>query len=127
MEISRDALMRVVKATRMANRLAKDTQAMLMVKCTETVADIIADLLADCLFEFIDEDFGPEKDFCNESVTMKLIESELSDSEVTDYILHRAELPKPVIRDLDETRMMFEKNGGYQYAETPEGEWHGNG
>ena len=123
-EIVRASLLKVIKTARMADKLAKDTQELLTVTGVETRAGEIAGLLADIVYEVLEEHLSAEEDFYQTSLTMKLLESKLTDEEITDYILHRAELPKPVIMDQDETRMMFERNGGYQYFETPEGEWH---
>ena len=127
MEISRDAMLRVVKAARMADKLAQDTKALLMDRNGWTVADEISGFLDDALFNMIGEKLEPGQDFANDSVTMMLIRSKLSDAEVTDEFISIAEenkpkLPKPNLVSRDEFNAMVRKFGGYK-AETPEGEW----
>jgi len=129
MEVTRDALLRVVKAARMAFRLAESTQALFVDKGQWTVADEIAGQLADALFRMgHDNADRPMSD----STTMRLLKGDLSDEAVTDWFfmmyriderLHKQEepqQPKPQIMNSTEVHAMYEKNGGYC---SPEGEW----
>ena len=131
MEIKTGALLRVVKATRMSVRMAKDLQA-LMVDKTRTWADEVSGLLADALFEISGEELTPEKSF-NESVAMMMLKSDMSDASVADGIMLKNRIqnmhlkqdevqqPKPQTISKEEFQRMYVQSGGYQY--TPEGEF----
>jgi len=129
MEIERDALLQVVKATRMALRLAESTQKLFLDKAPWSVADEISGQLADALFKVshdkADRPFG-------DSTTMRLLKGDLSDEAVTDwfYMMYRIDkrlnqqeepvLPKPQTMNKEDVRTMYNANGGYM---SPEGEW----
>lgn len=129
MEITRDALLRVVKATRMAMRLAENTQKLFVDKGTWTMADEIAGQLADALFRMNCD--SAERPFAD-SMTMRLLKGDLNDEAVTDWFLmmvridqrrHKQEepvIPQPQTMSKEEVRAMHEANGGYM---TPEGDW----
>lgn len=130
MEITKDALLRVVKAARLSMKLAKDTQQMLFEKGSWTVSDEIAGQLASALFVVSCEKLDAGKDFNEDSMTMRLLKGELDDETVTDWFimmekidkrLHSNEQPTPQIRSKEETADLYKKNGGYRC--TPEGEW----
>lgn len=128
MEITRDALLRVVKSARMADRLARDTKALLRDQNSWTVADDISSFLDDAIFLMVGEKLDPRQDFVRDSVTMKLIRAEdMSDEEVTEEILRMAEKnapkqPKPNLISRDKFNEMVERCGGYR-AGMSEGEW----
>ena len=130
MEVERDALLRIVKATRLAMKLAEDTRKLMVEECT-TVADRIAGDLEDALFDMIhDKNPGDFKD----STTDKLLNGPIDDEGVTDTFIMfykvnermdrimqgEAEQPKPQVASEDDFLKMYKKNGGYM---TPEGDW----
>lgn len=129
MELSRDALLRVVKATRMTMKMAEDMQKLLLDKNSRTFADEIAGFLKDALFITIGE--TETKNF-DDSMTMRLLTSDMSDGAVADYIIMMHKLrkhiepeevqqPKPQIASKESMQRMYVQSGGYQY--TPEGEF----
>ena len=131
MEIERDELFRVVKATRMAMRLAEDIQKLFLDKAPWSVADEIAGQLKDALFHMSHD--SSAAGFGN-SMTVRLLEGDLDDGAVTDWfmMLHRmderrqkieqeeVQQPKPQTMTSEEVRNMYNKCGGYV---SPEGEW----
>lgn len=129
MEISRDALMRIVKATRMSISLAEAIQRLMLDKSSRTFADEIAGFLKDALFITIGE--SETKNF-NDSMTTRLLTSDMSDCAVADYIImmnkirkhtetEEVKQPKPQIASKESMQRMYVQSGGYQY--TPEGEF----
>ena len=133
MEIERDALLRVVKATRMAMKLAEDTQKLFMDNGQWTVADEIAGRLQDALFQM-----SHDKADCpfNKSTTMQVLTSGLDDEAATDWFrmmyrmserLHgmepekEPEQPKPQTIKQEDAYEMYLQNGGYK-APIPEDE-----
>lgn len=129
MEISRDALMRVVKATRMSMNLAEAIQRLMLDKSSRTFADEIAGFLKDALFITIGE--SETKNF-DDSMTMRLLTSDMSDGAVADYIImmnkirkhidtEEVQQPKPQTMSKESVQRMYVQSGGYQY--TPEGEF----
>lgn len=118
--MNKDALLRVIKATRMSLRLAEDTRKLLINEKAQTVPDCIAGFLTDALFYFCGERLTSKQDFNRDSQTMKLLTSDLSDGEVTDKFLAMVQQPKPTLISKEEFRELYEKNGGYM---TPEGDW----
>ena len=132
MEISRDALLRVVRASRLAYRMAGDIQK-LMTEKTWTVADSIFGELADAIYDMLNEK-GTVNEFMT-STTYRLLTGDLSDEAVTDFIImksrleHRVremknenvDLPAPQIMSKEQWEELYKKNGGYK--STPEGEF----
>ena len=132
MEISRDALLRVVKSARFAYRMAGDIQK-LMTEKTWTVADSIFGELADAIYDMLNEK-GTVNEFMT-STTYRLLTGDLSDEAVTDFIImksrleHRVremknenvDLPSPQIMSKEQFDELYKKNGGYK--STPEGEF----
>ena len=131
MEITRDELLRVVKATRMAMRLAEATQKLFVDKGSWSIADEIAGQLKEALFRMSND--RNNGDF-NDTMTMRLLTGDLNDEAVADWFLlmhrlderrHRieqeeAKQPKPQTMTSDEVRKMYDRCGGYI---SPEGEW----
>ena len=123
MEISRDALMRVVSSTRAALRLAKAMNELLLDHAGTTWADEIAERLADSLYEFSGEKIENDQDFLNDSETMKLLmDPDLSDGEVTAafvgmYRSNHPEQPKPNFINRDKMREQAKAGYGYMALE----------
>ena len=121
MEITRDALMRVVKAARaalsLAETLSKSMDSILNRRGTTTVADDIAGNLADALFQLSGEKLEPKQDFFNDSQVMGLLMGPRSDDYVTREIeeMHdeATKAPVPQTISAEHIREMFKKNGGY--------------
>lgn len=120
MEITRDALLRIVKAARAATRLAEDMNKLLISQGRDTWADFIEGELADALCEFGGEVLEPHQDFIRDSHTMALLtDPDLSDEEVTAAFIgmhraHHPEQPKPHFISRDE--MQKQANAGYGYS-----------
>ena len=134
MEISKDALMRVIKATRLSMKLAEDTQKLFAEKGITSVADIIAGDLADSIFIISNEHLAQVGDF-SDSQTMKILKSDLDEetaaelfeirSRVYDSVFkgkEEPEQPKPHTFEKTDFTKLYEQFGGYTHC-TPEGEW----
>ena len=132
MEISREALLLVIKATRTAMRMAEDMQRMVLGK-GETTADQIAGYLEDALLIISGEQQrdGKMMDLDN-SETERLLTSDLLDDDSVagwffmmnsireKHLATKEELPKPQTMSKEDMRDLYQKNGGYM---TPEGDW----
>lgn len=120
MEISRDALLRIVKAARAAIRLAEDVNKLLIGQGRDTWADFIEGELTEALCSFGGEVLEPHQDFIRDSQTMALLtDPELSDGEVTAafvgmYRANHPEQPKPHFINRDE--MQKQVRAGYGYS-----------
>lgn len=124
MEISRDALVRVIMAARTANNMA-DTIRKLAGHPDPNEADMIAGALADALNMLNGEKQRVEDDFTESRTYQWLFRSAMSDAEVADEFIRMAlrnktEQPKPHLISRVEFRNMVKKFGGYS---TPEGDW----
>lgn len=127
MEIGREAVKPIVKAARMAMRLADDLHPILMEKHGQTWADEIWGQLADALFIMSNEKLAPGQNF-NESNTMLMLKSDNSDGAVADWFimmdkirkrvseLEEVQQPKPQIMEADEVEKLRKQNGGVQYV-----------
>ena len=119
MEITRDALLRVVKAARAAIRLAEDMNKLLISQGSYSWADFIEGELADALCNFGGEKLEPNQDFIRDSQTMALLtDPELSDEEVTVafigmYRANHPEQPKPHFINRDEMQKQADSGCGY--------------
>ena len=131
MEISRDALLRVVKGTRMSLRLAENMKALLINKKSGTWADEISGQLSDAVFTMIDEKLHVGQTF-EDSMTMRILNGDMSDGAVTDWIMtmdrvRRRHLnPAPAEDEqpsaphtISKERLneLYEQNGGYRYTQ----------
>lgn len=128
MTIERDALLRVVKATRMSMNLAEATQKLFVDEAPWSVADEIAGQLADALFKFSHD----KAERFSDSTTMRLLKGDLSDDAVTDwfFMMYRIDerrnrqeepvQPAPNVISKEELQELYKNNGGYM---SPEGEW----
>ena len=132
MEISRDALLRVVKAARMAIKAAETMQSLMVEKGGWTWADEIAGQLLDSLFKMSGEQLAVGKDFNKDSMTMRLLTGDMTDGAVADWFIMMSKIrnkiteetvnqPKPQIVSKEDEQRMYVQSGGYKY--TPEGEW----
>lgn len=131
MEISKDALLRVVKATRSSMKQAEIMQQLIPEKNVWTWSDHIAGFLQDALFDMSGEKLSTGQDFEN-SNTMRLLTGDMSDEAVADWLImmdkirrnhlphEEVQQPKPQIMDPKLVKDMYDKNGGYT---SPEGEW----
>lgn len=134
MEINRDALLRVVKATRTALKMKETFEGLMIDKNTWTIADEIYGQLFDALFIL-----GGEKlavgDGVENSTTDRLIKGDMSDGGVTDWLLmmdrirkhiepelveDKIEQPKPQTITNEKFQDLYRRYGGYT---SPEGEW----
>ena len=118
MEISKDALMRVVKAARVSLRLAEDMSKLLVDK-TASWADMVSWYLEDALCTMVGESVEQDGDFLKDSQTIKILNSQkMSDDEVTDALIDMyrqncPEQPKPHFINRDEMRKQAEAGCGY--------------
>lgn len=134
MEITRDALLRVVKATRLSMRLAQDISKLFMDKAPWSVADEIYGRLEEALFMISGEKLGSGKSI-DDSMAKRLLTGDLDDGTVADWFIMMdkidkrirgitpvdVKIPEPQIMNPEKTKKLYEKNGGYRA--TPEGEW----
>ena len=129
MEVTREALTKLVAAARASAKLAEAIEALLVDKNALNVADEITGDLQDALFLISGERLDG-KPF-TESMTMRLLTNvDINNGCVADWFfmmekLHNhiqqdAEQPKPHTMSQEEFRKMYVQNGGYS---TPEGEF----
>lgn len=132
MEITRDALLRIVKATRMSMALAETLQNLVVGKGRSTWADEIAGFLKDAVFMMSKEELPSGKSY-DDSMTNRILTGDLDDADVTDWILWKNRIydrvnpdgkavqqPAPNIMKPEDMQKLYRKNGGYL---SPEGEW----
>ena len=112
--MTRDVILRIVKATRMAIWLAEDMQKLLLESNRQTWADEIAGQLADALFLISGEKLSPKQDFMKDSKTMRLLKSIRSDSVVADEFFQMANQPAPNTIETEAFNALYERNGGYR-------------
>ena len=123
MEISRDALLRVIRAARDAKRLADILQNIMSMGCHDTIADRVYGDLADALQMMNRETLDKGTDFGDSRTYTWLFRSSMSDEEVAAEFMRMAGEPKkPALMSLEEFDALVQKLGSN--AETPEGEWN---
>ena len=124
MEISKDALLRVVKATRQSMRFAEIIGSMLIDHSGWTLPDEAAGNLKDALFDMLGESLAPGQQF-KDSTTERLLTGDMSDEAVADFIIMKnrlsdrigaVEQPKPNTLPAEEIGRMQVQNGGYVHA-----------
>lgn len=134
MEIKRDSLLQVVKATRTALRLAEGMRSVLADPRNETCADRIAWHLTEALFLMSDETLTAGQDFGKDSSTMRILMSDMDDGACADWFIMMDKIrkkvsepesnsseitvkavPIPHIMSKEEAEMFYRMNGGYQY------------
>lgn len=132
MKISRDALMRVVKAARASIRLAETMNKLTVDGKSWTWADEIASQLADALFITSGEKLESGQDFFKDSTTMMVLTGDMSDEGVTNWFIMmdrirkrldgkvEVQMPKPNIMRVEKMTELYQQNGGYC---SPEGDW----
>lgn len=125
MELTRDMVLHVVKAERLAEKMADLIQCMMSGGGRPwNMADEIGSHLADMLHDISGES---ETAGFQERSTQILLRSSLDDEHVADEIIRIAkanepEFPKPNLISRVQFQDMVNKFGGYS-AQTPEGEW----
>lgn len=126
MEISRDAIVRMIRAARNAAKLANDIRRIANVSDRNNAADEIAGDLADVLNKINGEQIGISDQFCDSRTYTWLFRSAMSDNEVADEFIRMAEenkpeMPRPNTMSRVGFEELLEKFGGYK--PTAEGEW----
>lgn len=138
MEVSRDALMLIVKATRASMKQAEIMQELLPEKNICTWLDYIAGFLQDALFNLSGEELTVGQTF-DESSTKRLLTGDMSDEAVADWLImmdnirrkhlpqEEVQQPAPHLFSREEMKDCVKKNGGYMQEwverKSPEGEW----
>ena len=104
------AILKEVKATRMAAKTAELVQGFMMENGRWTIADEIEGQLLDSLVRFSEvTDNGL---YFDELRTM--LTSDMSDGEIAKRICQGTEMPKPNIMTEEQRQECFAKNGGYR-------------
>lgn len=125
MEISRDSILRVIKATRMSLSMADDMRKLMVNPKGRTFADVIAGFLSDAVFTFCGEKLRIGQDFFD-SRTMKILtDKRAGDDEALREIMriyrdNHPEQPKPHFTDREEMKKQAAQGCGYM---APEGDW----
>ena len=116
MENVRDALLRMYRASKTAKKFDD-----VFCDYDTPYTDIYGDI-ADAIYYLIGEDTGLFSDSVTYSVlhTENMTESRAVAILLAEYGRNNCEQPKPTTFEKDETKKLFEENGGYA---TPEGEW----
>ena len=127
MEISRDALMRVIRAARAAKELGDDIRRLSHDSIHDNVADRIAGDLADALQMMNGESMGVADDFLESQTYGWLFKCSVPEDRIAGEFIRMAkenesQQPKPCLMTEKEFDELLKRNGGYK-AETPEGEW----
>lgn len=128
MNISRDALLKIVRAARAAQKLADNIRHLTGNSPVENMADSIAGQLADALNLLNGEKLGVADDFRDSRTYTWLYRSAMTDDEVADEFIRMAKgepkMPKPNLISRGEFLDMVRQFGGYlDLNSTPEGEW----
>lgn len=132
MEISRDALLRIVKATRQSMRFAEIIGSMLIDHHGWTLPDETAGNLKDALFDMLGESLAPGQQF-KDSTTERLLTGDMSDEAVADFIIMKnrlsdrigtVEQPKPNTIDNPTFVLFHAMNGGYMCGEKNDDSGH---
>ena len=104
MEITKKSLVLLVKAARTAADLNRNVHA-LVNEASENETDWLYGWIFDALISMSREHLGPELDV-EESITMKLIKSNLDDGTVAELIMALAESRKPLTPTLEGERYL---------------------
>lgn len=125
MELTRDALLQVIKAERLSWKLSDGIQCLMAgTGRAWNMADEIHSKLADMIAEISGE--NRDVDF-EESDTQIVLRSEISNEAVADIIERMADKnepkqPKPNLVNRNQFEEMLKRYGGYN-SMTPEGDW----
>ena len=134
MEISKDAILRVVHAERLAKEVADGLRMLMSDQSSETKADVLVDNLRDAIFLMAEGNYEHCDDILS-SDAMKILEANMSDLAVTEWMIENDRIrkrvsapeevqqPKPQTMDPETVERCYKANGGYRYDPTPEGEW----
>ena len=136
MEIERGTLTQIVAAARMSMKLAEAIEMLLVDKNAMSIADEISATLQDALFEISKETLDAKKNFATDSMTMRLLNGDMSNGAVADFFFmmdkirrnhlapqeEEVKQPAPQTMSKEEFRRMYVQNGGYSHS-TPEGEF----
>lgn len=128
MEIQRDALLRIVKATRSAMTLAETMQKLMSGTGQYTIADDISGFLQDALYKISGEQLSVGRNYVEDSTTHRLLTGDMCDEAVTDWFIMMDKIrnriavdgtiqPRPNTISRDNFRELFRKNGGYMVVE----------
>lgn len=125
--MNRDAVLRVVRASRRAMRLSKILEGLYVGKGDNLADEIFGDL-SGALFNFIHEKLTPEQRFDTDSTTMRILTGDLNDEAAADAFimfarihekLHaepkEAEQPKPQTMTKEELETFFNQNRDHGY------------
>ena len=128
MEITRDALLRIVKATRQGMKSAEIINSLFVDSHGWTIQDEAVGNLKDALFIMIDEPLVPGQQF-SDSMTERLLVGDMSDDAVTDFIMMQnrmksrinapvdtfdtVEQPKPNIIHPEKAKALARQEGAY--------------
>lgn len=126
MEISRDALVRVIRAAKVAKELSDDIRRLIGDSTRDNQADRIAGDLADALQMMNGEKMGVSDDFTESKTYTWLFECSVPAERIAGEFIRMAEenkpeMPKPNLVNRVQFNEMVRKFGGY--SATPEGEW----
>lgn len=134
MEITRDALLRVIKAARTAMKMAEVVQKFAVCSGRWTLADEISGNLTDALFLMNREELTAKQDFERDSVIMEILRGDMSDGAIADYLIIKNRIydkygkdletvsqPAPNLISKEELEKLHMQCGGYS-PKTPEGE-----
>lgn len=117
------AILKQVKATRLAAKMAELVQGFMQEGRRWTIADEIEGQLIDSLVRFGDIT-GNGLDF---DALNTMMSSDMSDGEIAKRICQGTEMPKPNVVSEEQRQECFARNGGYRrrsakYAEEPDAE-----
>lgn len=122
MEISRDALLRVVKATRASLRLTEDVRKALNLGKSRSVLDDISGALTDALFILCRERLRSDQNFLKDSEVYALLTCAYSDVDVTESLINyywtpeRPVQPKPHFIDQKKMEEQAKAGCGYKFG-----------
>ena len=121
MNFERDAILRVVMATRLSMNLANMLSPIAM--DSETIADRIFGLLGDTLF-YATRDTNEHNDFYRTQTYKLLTSDDITDEQATDAFIEMAgrntvRQPEPILMTPEERQVLY----GNERKETPEGGW----
>lgn len=125
MEIKKDALMRMIKATRMALEISENIQK-LCGNESINAADYLSNELIEALYDIVDgRRMNVNDQFTDKEAVKLVMDTELSESDATDALLklydqNHPAMPKPNLVNRDKLNEMLDNCG---YRPTAEGEW----
>lgn len=111
--IQKDALLRVVKATRLSLKTAEILSMLYSFDNGESYCDTVSGLLVDALSCIGREELEVGENFLENSKILKLLQSNMSDGEVMNEIAKMAEFPAPQTMERNEVEKLYRENGGY--------------